>query len=937
MGQTNGSSDNPRSPLRIGEWVRHARKAARLTQEELAERAGVSVYTISNLERGIPHTPRPDTLRLLARALEATPAEEAWLLQAARSAPGSSMPSSQGPLASPLPHLTALPLPLTPLLGREDEIEAITTRLQSPQVRLLSLLGIGGVGKTRLALECAHRLAQTPGAFADGIVYVSLAAVTVAGLVPTAIAEALGVRETSDHPLEEALLDATANRKLLLVLDNCEHLNGVERYLTQLLMVAPGFTALVTSREALNVAGEYRFEVRPLTLAADSDHFPLEQLAALPAVALLVERTQAVSTSFALTANNASAITEICRRLDGLPLALELAAPQLALLSPDELLERLDHRLSALSIGGSDRPARQQTLRATLDWSYDLLEPEARAGLRWLSACVGGSELETAEALCAQARQGVGSSHGSISSLEVITRLANHHLLQRQPGESGEANRRLTMLATIGEYASERLHESATEALAAQEAHAQIYLTMAETAAAGLQGPEQSRWLRSFQQELENVRAALRWSLRRQEGRIALRFVAALWMYWNTVGMLSEGRDWLDQALTLAPPAESLDTAGQRTLAEAYNGAGVLATRQGDFAAAERFHAQALPLRRALGDPVALASSLNGLGGLLMQQGRLGEAQVAWEESLHYRRQSGRTRAIALGLMNLGVLALNRGEVRQAVAYVEESVPLFRAAGDESMLANALINLAMASLLAGEWAVAQQHVTAGLEIAHTHKLRRVIGLGLIVQSELAHVHGDLDDAEAVAQEGLTVWREVGGQTNVAAMLALLGTLRYERGDLATSEALLQESRSISERLDDAFNLGDIWTRLGHLARLGGKWDEAVAAYQRSLRIHIRIESAAGAPEALEGLAGIWWEQGESARALDAYALAQALRSRTGAARAPYNEGWVAPLLDMLRDEACSLRWESVNAEFAPLTTAQLQAMIAELIPAPGQE
>jgi predicted ATPase len=776
-----------------------------------------------------------------------------------------------------------------------------------------------------------------PGAFTDGIAYVSLAAVTTVGLVPTAIATALGVRETSDCPLEEALLATVANRALLMVLDNCEHLDGVERYAAQLLMASPGLTALVTSRAALNVAGEYRVEVRPLTLPADAGHLPLEQLAAIPAVALLLERAQAASAGFELTANNASAVTEICRRLDGLPLALELAAPQLVLLSPDELLARLDHRLSALSVGGGDRPARQQTLRATLEWSYDLLGPEAQAGLRWLSACAGDSALDAAEALCAQARQQVESLIRPIPSLEVITRLANHHLLQRQPGESGEADRRLTMLSTIEEYASERLHENATEALAAARAHAEVHLAIVETGAAGLQGAEQGHWLRRFAYEQDNIRAALRWSLRQQEDLIALRFAAALWSYWNTVGMLSEGRDWLEQALTLAPPAEALDTAGQRTLAEVYNGVGVLATRQGDFAAAARFHAKALPLRRSLGDPLALASSLNSLGGLLMQLGRLGKAQTAWEESLASRRASGDGRAIALGLMNLGVLALNRGEIRQAIASAEESLPLFRAAGDESMLANALINLAVASWLADDQSAAQQHVTDGLELARARQLRRLIGLGLIVQSELAHAQGDLDAAETVAQEGLGVWREVGGQTNVAAMLALLGTLQYERGDLPASEALLRESLALSEQLGDRFGLADVCTRLGHLARLRGDWKQAVAAYQRSLRVSAEVETTAGMPDALEGLAAVMHARGEAERALQLCALAQALRARTGAARAPYNQEWVTSLLATLRVEIGALQWETVNAKFAALTTAQLQAMIAELTAKSGQE
>jgi predicted ATPase/DNA-binding XRE family transcriptional regulator len=451
----------------MGAWVRRARKAAHLTQEELATRAGISVYTVSNLERGIPHAPRPDTVRLLADALHATPTDENWLLQTARSISESPVRGLQSSsTATFMVRPVSLPLPLTPLLGREEEVKAIIAQLQSPQIRLLSLLGVAGVGKTRLALECAHRLALTPGVFTDGIIYVSLAAVASVGLVPTAISEALGLRETSNSPLEEALFAAIADRTFLLVLDNCEHLTGIGQYVASLLMASPSLKALATSRSALSIGGEHRIEVRSLMPPPDAERLSLEELAAIPAVTLLLERAQAAHPGFTLTAENSVPIVRICRRLDGLPLALELAAPQLALLSPNELFARLDNRLLGLRAGGVDLPARQRTLRGTLDWSYDLLDPPAQTCLRWLSVCAGGSTLELAEALCAQALEWSDAPKGSTKQpgtapFEVIVRLANHCLVQRQSSEAADAERRLTMLATIEEYASERLHESA--------------------------------------------------------------------------------------------------------------------------------------------------------------------------------------------------------------------------------------------------------------------------------------------------------------------------------------------------------------------------------------------------------------------------------------------------------------------------------------------
>lgn len=475
----------------IGQQLKRFRLNAGLTQEALAERAGISVSSISKLERGLPHRSRPDTLTLLAEALGLSAGDRASWLQAGHHVGGF---TSGAPASLPPANAQArLPLPPTPLLGRERDVQAICAMLRRPGVRLLTLGGPPGVGKTRLGLAVAAALTET---FADGVVWVPLAPIPDPNLVVPAIAQALGLREYHAASLRESLQNQLRSQHLLLLLDNFEQVAPSAPLIADLLGHCPRLNILVTSRIPLQVRGEQEYPLAPLPLP-DLHPLPdLEALSQIPSVSLLVERTQAVQPTFVLTEYNAAAVAAICHRLDGLPLALELAAGRLKLLSPQALLTQLQHRRLSLTGGAHDLPLHQQTLRATLTWSYDLLPPEEQRLLRRLAVCAGGCALEAVTPICAAA------DPLEYDVLESLARLVDHHLVQREEGTDSDEVR-VRLLEIIREYGLEQLHRYGEVALT-QYAHASYYLRLAETAEPALTGPEQIRWFASLRREAGN-------------------------------------------------------------------------------------------------------------------------------------------------------------------------------------------------------------------------------------------------------------------------------------------------------------------------------------------------------------------------------------------------------------------------------------------------
>jgi predicted ATPase len=668
-----------------------------------------------------------------------------------------------------------LPRQPTPFLGREREVNEVVQLLRNDHAHLLTLTGPGGTGKTRLALQAAAEALDT---FPDGVAYVPLAAVTDPALVPSAAVAALDLPEQGGRPVLDVVRDRLAHKRFLLLLDNCEHLlETVAALVADLLAACPGLTVLATSRAPLRLRAEREWAVPPLALPPRPPPPPTaEQLSPYAAVRLFVERAQAVRPDFTVDNESAPAVAEICWRLDGLPLAIELAAARVRLFTPEALLSRLEKRLTVLTGGPRDAPARQRTLRDAIDWSWDLLDPDEQVVFRRLGVFAGGFSLETAEAAT--------NPEGSLDVMGLVEQLCEHSLLRSMDPADGEP--RFGMLETVREFAFERLAESGEE-LAIRAAHAGFFATLVEQARIGMTGADEAAWQARLAVEQANVRAALHWLLERGEAETALTMAVGVRRFWELRFHYAEGIAFLERALTAVGPGATKPRAlGLRALAN-------LVYVTGDARRAAEMYEEALTIFRAENDDDGIGMSLAALGIVRTALGEVAAARSAAQEGLAVARRIGDQRGAAYALRGIGFAADVAGDLTAAMAAYEEALALFRHLEEHWAVLSSLTVMASVALQLGNLPRAKELAGEARRLAHAGAdvpmvLEADVALGRIATEE-----GDLETAGRLFAGAVDGFAALGEQLLTAMASLALAEVTARRSEAARARKLVDSS------------------------------------------------------------------------------------------------------------------------------------------------
>ena len=759
-------------------------------------------------------------------------------------------------------HPNNLPIEPTQFIGREKEVAAVIELLRRPEVRLLTLTGPAGVGKTRLGLQVAAELSDM---FAGGVFLVPLAPVSDPEQVVPIIAQTLGIGEASDQPLLLLLQSALQQKRMLIVLDNFEQVAIAALQIAELLAACRQIKILVTSRVVLRVRAEREYAVPALSLPDNKRLLDPAALSQFEAVALFIERARAVKPDFAVNNTNASAVVDICARLDGLPLAIELAAARIKYFPPQTLLTRLKQGLSVLAGGAHDLPARQQTLRGAIAWSYDLLSPGEQRLFRRLAIFVDGCTWEAAEQVC------MAAGELTIDLLEGLTSLVDKSLLRQEEQAEGEA--RFWTLQTLREFGLERLN-SEGEAEITREMHAQYFLQFSEQVEPLLRGAEQSRWLDRLEQEHENLRFALSWLLEwarvetgKQQAEQALRFCTALVWFWYLRGFSREGKSFLDRALM------QREGVAASVRAKALCGAAQLAVFVDDYDRAEELVNESLVLNREMEDTAGLAVSLNLSGVIAWARSQYAVARVQLEEAEVLYQQESDAWGQARCLTQLARISSIQGDYGRARILFEKSRVLYQTLGDKERIG--WLNYLLAQML------------------------------FVSKSDLEHTH-------TLAEQALSLLKNVGYNQVTAYALNLMGQIHLVQGEQELARELIEESVALNKEVGDRAATAESLMSLARVLTSQGDQDLARHLYEESFQLLQEIHDREYFPLCLESLAGVIAGQGEQERAACLWGAAEVLRETVGNPIPPlyvleYQQA-VAVTREQLGEEAFASAW-----------------------------
>jgi predicted ATPase/DNA-binding CsgD family transcriptional regulator/Tfp pilus assembly protein PilF len=760
-----------------------------------------------------------------------------------------------------------LPNPVTRLFGRDKDLTTLEAWMTRPDVRLVTITGLPGIGKTRLSVEVARALAAQ---FPDGVYFIPLNAITDPDLVAIAIAQGLGARESGNQTPLDHLIGHLRDQRALLVLDNFEQVISAAMTVAELLSETSGVKLLITSRTALHLSSEYEYSLAPLVLPELNHLPPLAELARLPSVAMFVARAQAVKPDFALTHANAPVVAQVCVRLDGIPLAIELAAARSKVLPPQALLTRLSHPFSVLTGGARDMPSRHQTLQRAIEWSYGLLNRRERSLFERMAVFNGGASIEAAEAVCDAEDEGL--------ILDDLGILLDHSLLQSHETADGEP--RFTMLEMIREFAMERLVAGgAREAF--QQRHAEYYLRLAHAAEPDLSTARQLEWLVRLETDHDNFRAALQWALE-HDPHLALDLAGALWYFWLLRSHYTEGRGWLERTLSpFDPAADGAEPELAALIAKAIHGLGTIAYYQSEYEPAKAWLTQGLAIRRRLGDRQGIAASLNNLGNLAHDQSDIDGAAALYSESRALREAIGDKSGVAASLSNLGNIALYRGDYEQAGELYAQSLTLRRQVGDKKNLAVALNNLGIVALHQGNYGRAallyEESLAIDIELGDRNAeaaLRNNLG-------ELALFQGDYEKADAQLAASYQIRADLGERWGLSSVLNNMGASALHQGDYGRAVALLEESLVIKRDLGDRWSIANSLESLARAALHLNDMPRASALLRESLSLRVVLADKSGQAVSLAELGGLAAALGNFRWAARLMAAAQALNEAMG--------------------------------------------------------